>query len=143
MTIYHLHGDKHGETHLTPIDMIDYDAESGGSGSGSAKRVRVAPRFAAYDFGFAECIDPLQDTGLHVATRRQVLAVVRGQYEITTTSGESVVLQCGDLLVTDDIGTKGHWSKEVVGPEHLTMVSAGIPDDWEPPASGSHTPSEG
>ena len=135
MTIYHLHGDDAGETHLTPIETIVYDSEAAGESFGSSKRVRVGPTFAAYDLGFAECIDPLQDSGLHVATRRQLLAIMKGQYEIITTSGDQVVLQPGDLLFPDDVDSKGHWSKEVVGSEPLTMVSVGIPDDWELPKS--------
>ena len=102
---------------------------------GRPSAVRVGPTFAAYDLGFAECVDPLQDSGLHVATRRQMLAIMKGNYEIITTSGDQVVLQPGDLLFTDDVDSKGHWSKEVVGSEPLTMVSVGIPDDWELPKS--------
>jgi mannose-6-phosphate isomerase-like protein (cupin superfamily) len=127
MTVYHLHGDDTGETHLTPIELTLIDA--GESGEGSANRVRVMPRFPAYDLGLAEIVDPLQDTGIHEAPRRQFLAILRGEYEIITTSGEQVRLQPGDCLFTDDVGTSGHWSKEV-GDEPLTMVSVGVPDDW-------------
>lgn len=130
MTIYHLHGDETGETHMTPIELSEHDAGAAGEGEGSANRVRVMPKMPAYDLGYAETIDPLKDSGIHGAPRRQFLAILRGAYEITTSSGEKVRLQPGDCLITDDGDTKGHWSQEV-GDEPLTMVSVGMPDDYE------------
>jgi mannose-6-phosphate isomerase-like protein (cupin superfamily) len=132
MTIYHLHGDEQGETHLTPIDLTLIDANASGVGEGSANRVRVMPKFPAYDLGYAEMVDPLQDSGLHGAPRRQFLAILRGAYLITTTAGDEVRLVAGDCLITDDVNSKGHWSREV-GDEPLTMVSVGVPDDFVVP----------
>jgi mannose-6-phosphate isomerase-like protein (cupin superfamily) len=129
MTIYHLHGDEQGESRLTPIELTLIDAGAAGEGEGSASRVRTMPKFPAYDLGYAEMVDPLQDSGLHGAPRRQFLAILRGAYLITTSMGDEVRLEAGDCLITDDSDSKGHWSREV-GDEPLAMISVGIPDDF-------------
>ena len=51
MTIYHLHGDEQGESRLTPIELTLIDANAAGEGEGSANRVKVLPKFPAYDLG--------------------------------------------------------------------------------------------
>lgn len=134
MAMYHLHGDDAGETHLTPVELTLIDAAASGEGEGSANRVRTGPRFTTFDAGYAEIVDPLQDSGLHVAPRRALLAILRGGYFIKTTAGDEVTLQGGDCMFADDIGTKGHWSWEV-GDEPMTMLSIGVPDDFELPSS--------
>jgi hypothetical protein len=46
------------------------------------------------------------DDGLHTAPRRQVVAVLRGALEVTTTTGESRCLRAGDCLLADDVDSK-------------------------------------
>ena len=128
MTIYHLHGDNTGETHMTPIELSLIDVNEAGQGEGSANRVRVMGRVPAYDLSASEIVDPLKDTGIHVAPRRQFLVILQGEYLITTSSGVEVTLRAGDCVFTDDIGTRGHWSREV-GDTPLMLVSVGVPED--------------
>jgi len=134
MTLYHLYGDDAGETHLMPIELTLIDAAASGEGEGSANRVRSGPRFSAFDAGYAEIVDPLQDSGLHEAPRRALIVVLRGGYYIKTTAGDEVTLQGGDCMFADDVGTKGHWSWEV-GDEPMIMMSIGVPDEFELPGA--------
>jgi hypothetical protein len=129
MTVYHLHCDPAGDSHLSPIDLHLLDATGQGAG-----RVRVLGHFPAYDVSIAETIDRLEDQGLHPPPRRLFLAILAGTYEIETTAGDKVCLDPGDCLFVDDAGGKGHWSRDV-GDDPLVILSAGIPDDFVyPPA---------
>jgi mannose-6-phosphate isomerase-like protein (cupin superfamily) len=130
MTVYHLFADDAGESHLRPIDLHLIDATGQGAG-----RVRVLGGFPAYDVSIGETLDRLEDQGLHPPPRRQFLAILAGNYEIETTSGDKVRLAPGDCLFVDDAGGKGHWCRDV-GDDSLTILSAGIPDDFVyPPVS--------
>ena len=121
---------------MTPVDLTLFDVAATGEGEGSAHRVRVMGRVPAYDLSASEIVDPLKDTGIHGAPRRQFLVVLQGEYLITTSLGSEVKLKSGDCVFTDDMGTKGHWSREV-GKEPLALVSVGVPDEAElPPRVG-------
>lgn len=127
MTIYRLHGDGDGETHLTPVVLPNVDNPGEG-----INRVRAISDIPATSVGVAQLVDRMPDYGLHPAPWRQLLVLLAGEYEITTTVGDQCVLAVGDVLITDDLGTKGHHTRDC-GSDHLMMLSVRIPDDWEFP----------
>jgi hypothetical protein len=129
MTVYHQHTDEAGDSQLTPIELQLIDATGQGAG-----RVRVLPAIPAYEVSLGATIDRLDDQGLHPPPRRALLAILSGVYEIETTSGNKVRLGVGDCLFVDDAGSKGHWSRDI-GEDPLTILSAGIPDDFVYPTS--------
>jgi hypothetical protein len=55
--------------------------------------------------------------------------MMRGEHEITTTTGERVLLVPGDCIFVDDVGSKGHYSADV-GAEPMAMAAIDVPDDW-------------
>jgi hypothetical protein len=71
---------------------------------------------------------------LHPAPARRLLALLRGEYEIITNTGESCIVRAGDCLLADDVASKGHRTREV-GDERVMMVSVEIPADWVCPDS--------
>jgi hypothetical protein len=70
------------------------------------------------------------DQGLHQPPRRQVVVVLRGALEVTTTAGDRYRFGPGDCLLADDRDTKGHITRDV-GEELLMTMTIGIPADWE------------
>ena len=127
MRIVRLHGDDAGETHLTPIELPVVDDPGEG-----IDRVRALGGIPANGVGIAQLINRMPDYGLHPAPKRQLLILLGGEYEITTTTGDQVRLQAGDCLFTDDLLSQGHYTRDV-GADPLTLVSIEIPDDWEFP----------
>jgi hypothetical protein len=69
---------------------------------------------------------------MHEAPRRQFLVVLGGELEIVTTLGQQRRLQPGDVLLADDVGSKGHISRDV-GEYPLMLMAIGIGTDWEGP----------
>ena len=72
------------------------------------------------------------DVGMHNAPRRQLLIVLDGALEVVTSVDEREVLRPGDVLFADDVGTKGHISRDV-GDEPLSIMAIGVADDWRLP----------
>jgi hypothetical protein len=125
MTVFRVHGDAEGETHLTPIDLPVNETPVG--------RVRSMGDIPMIDGGLAEFVDCRKpDRGIHGAPRRQFIVVLRGVLEIETSLGRSERLAAGDVLLADDVGTKGHHSRDV-GDVPLTMMTVGLGDDWDGP----------
>lgn len=125
MTCYRVHGDAHGETHVTILDLPVRDTPAG--------TVRGMGDIPMIDGGMAQFVDCRKpDTGIHEAPRRQFVVVLGGVLEIETSLGERTHLAAGDVLLADDVATKGHHSRDV-GDVPLTMMTVGIGDAWEGP----------
>lgn len=129
MACFHLHGDAAGETHLRRLEFPYRDSPAG--------TVRGLHDIPATTAGFGEFLGRKPDVGFHHAPRRQLIVVLRGVLEIETTLGARQRLVPGDVLLADDLGTKGHASRDV-GDEPLALLAVGIAGGWEgPPGSGS------
>ena len=124
MTIYWIHGDESGETHLTQIDLSTFQ-----NPEVSATRVEGLLGIPATTLSFASMVERQNDDSLHAAPWRQFLVMLQGQHEIIATSGDRCLLERGDVLFTDDVGTRGHYSRDC-GDEHMIMVSVRVPDAW-------------
>lgn len=128
MTIYRIHGDESGETRLMQIEL----AKFGNTGMADT-RVEGLLGIPATTLALASIVERQSDESLHAAPWRQFLVMLQGQHEIITTSGDRCLLERGDVLFTDDVGTKGHYSRDC-GEQHMVMVSVRVPDDWEFPS---------
>ena len=126
MTCFHLHGDAAGDTHLDPLDLPVHDSAAG--------RVRGLHDIPATSVGFGEFVGRKPDVGVHHAPRRQFLVVLQGELEIVPTTGAGRRLQPGDVLLADDIGTKGHSSRDV-GEAALMVMAIALDPGWESPRS--------
>ena len=125
MICYRVHGDTDGETHVTPVEIPVSETPVGtvrGMGDIPTTTVGVAE--------FVGCRKP--DTGMHEPPRRAFIVVLGGELEIVTSLGQQTRLRAGDFLLADDMGTKGHISRDV-GEVPLTMMTIGIGSDWEAP----------
>ena len=122
MVCYHLQGDATGETHLTPLEFPVRETSAG--------FVRGLNDIPATTLGFGEFVGRKPDVGLHNAPRRQFLVVLGGELEILTSLGDSQRLGPGDVLLADDIGSKGHVSRDV-GADPLMLLAIGISSAWQ------------
>ena len=127
--VYRVCADEHGDTHVTLLELQAVDDP----GEGVA-RVRGLLGIPAINLGIVELVERMPGHELHPAPERRLLALLRGEYEIITSTGETCVVRAGDCLLADDVGSNGHRTREV-GDERVMMVSVQIPDDWECPES--------
>ena len=91
--------------------------------------VRGLSGIPATTTGFGEFVERKPDIGMHNAPRRQFLVVLQGVLEIVTSLDQGEHLRPGDVLLADDVGTKGHISRDV-GEEPLALMAVGIADGW-------------
>jgi hypothetical protein len=70
--------------------------------------------------------------GFHESPTRHLHVCIRGRFEVTTTSGASKIFEPGDVLLCEDMGSKGHVTREV-GDELRVALVLGIDDAWEVP----------
>ena len=124
MACFHMRGDADGETHLEPLRFPVKETYAG--------TVRGLNDIPVSTMGFGEFVGRKPDAGLHSAPRRQFLIVLKGVLELETSLGEQEHLRPGDVLLADDIGAKGHHSRDV-GEEPLSLLAIGIEPDWDGP----------
>jgi hypothetical protein len=124
MAFLHLHGDATGETNLAHLELPVSETHAG--------TVRGLSDIPVTTMGFGEFVGRKPDAGLHCAPRRQLLVVLRGVLELETSLGRQDHLRVGDVLLADDVGTKGHHSRDV-GDEPLMLMAIGIGSDWVAP----------
>ena len=124
MAQYHLFGDAAGETHLELLEMPVKETFAG--------TVRGLNDVPATTMGMGEFVGRKPDVGVHHAPRRQFLVVLGGELEIVTTVGQQQRLRPGDVLLADDVESKGHVSRDV-GEAPLMLMAVGIGGEWEGP----------
>jgi hypothetical protein len=117
-------GDESGETHLSDIQLMPTEYPQI-----KAVRLLSLSEIPATTVTISRLLDRRPDDGLHTAPRRQVVAVLRGALEITTTTGDRRCLRAGDCLLADDVDSKGHISRDV-GDEPLATLVVGIASEW-------------
>jgi hypothetical protein len=124
MSFLRVCGDEHGDTHLVPVELPEIT-----SADGLGRRFGLAG-IPTTTLSVGRLTEPKADQGLHTPPRRQVVVVLRGALEVTTTAGDRHRFGPGDCLLADDLGTKGHVTRDV-GDEYLMTMTIGIPDDWK------------
>ena len=124
MACFHLFGDADGQTHLSQLEFPVKETFAG--------TVRALNDVPVTTMGFGEFVGRKPDAGMHNAPRRQFLVVLKGVLELETSLGEHAHLRPGDVLLADDIGTKGHHSRDV-GDEPLSLLAIAIDEGWAGP----------
>ncbi|HWS44392.1 MAG TPA: hypothetical protein VN636_00895 [Acidimicrobiia bacterium] len=124
MACFVLHGNEAGETQVSRLNLPVKESYAG--------TFRGLNDIPTTTMGFAQFIGRKPDVGVHNAPRRQFLVVLGGELEIITTLGQHERLKPGDVLLADDVGTKGHISRDV-GEEPLMLMAIGIDGEWECP----------
>ncbi len=125
MACFRVHGEADGETHLTRLEFPTKDTVVG-----KVRGMTDVPMTSGGMAEFVDCRKP--DSGLHDAPRRAFIVVLGGVLEVETSLGQREELGPGDVLLADDVGSKGHFSRDV-GDAPLTMMTVGIGDGWDGP----------
>jgi hypothetical protein len=118
----HLHGDPGGETHLTEIEFPIRETHAG--------VVQGVSEIPALTMGMGAFVERKPDVGMHQAPKRQFLVVLQGELELLTSLDQRELLHPGDVLLADDIGTKGHISRDV-GNDRLMLMAIAIDPGWQ------------
>jgi hypothetical protein len=69
------------------------------------------------------------DQTWHPAPRRQIVVILTGNVEVTTTEGHTRRFGPGQLFLADDMGGKGHRTRTVDGPAEILV--APMPPDLD------------
>jgi hypothetical protein len=120
--------DESGETHLTSVDLPPIEGPVG-----NVNRFGLG-NIPTTTMTIGQLAERKFDQGWHPAPRRQIVVVLRGALEITTTTGDCERFGPGDCLLADDLDSKGHITRDV-GDEHLATLTIGIPVDWHFPGT--------
>jgi hypothetical protein len=124
VAVFHLHGEPDGDTYLRAVDLPAEETSAG--------KVRHISDIPVSSAGIGAFVGRKPDVGMHHAPRRALLVVLDGALEILTSLEQREVLVPGDVLFADDVGSKGHISRDV-GETALSIMSVGVEDSWSPP----------
>src|SRR5262245_11834970 len=119
--------DESGDTHLTEIELPPCQ----GVFENPPKMVGIND-IPATTLTIVDVQERLPDKDFHPAPRRQLVVVLRGTLEITTRSGDRERITVGDCLLADDMGSRGHLTRDV-GDVPLASVTVGIDPAWVAP----------
>src|ERR1700746_1338234 len=95
MTAYHMYSDEEKIWRFRRVEMKLQYRRSEHQGTSVSEEFDVGRAF------FASAPQG-EHVPLHAASRRQILVVLDGEYEFTSTTGEVMRLEKGDLLFADD-----------------------------------------
>jgi hypothetical protein len=127
-----VYADDAGETHLA--ELVVPDPAEPTPGGARAHALRDVPTTT---LEIHELLQRRPRLDLHPAPRRQLVIVLGGEFEITTTHGDRRRFGPGDCLFADDVEGKGH-THEDVGEDRLVTVAIGVGDDWRWPVADEH-----
>ncbi|MCH7972051.1 MAG: cupin domain-containing protein [Chloroflexi bacterium] len=65
----------------------------------------------------------------HPTPKRQFMAVLKGEFEVEVSDGETRVFAPGDLLLVEDISGKGHYTKIPESAEENLIIITQLPDN--------------
>lgn len=128
MKFVRVFADESKETHLKPIDLPAVEGQDG-----STKRFGLG-NIPTTTMTIGRLAERKFDQGWHTAPRRQIVVVLRGALEVTTTTGDCQRLGPGDCLLADDLDSQGHITRDV-GEEYVATLTVGVPAEWHFPGT--------
>ena len=121
-------GDDDGETHFADVELPTGPAPGAGS---------VAYLMLPVErMGYAEYPADQEEimVGFHVTEGRQFIMPLRGGFETWVSDGTSRKFTVGDLVFFDDLGSKGHLTKQLPGEARINLILS-MGDDWVSPTA--------
>jgi hypothetical protein len=126
LRITRVYADDAGETHFDSIDLAAQEHLQDRARSAGLASIPTTTMV------ISEMLERRPAWGLHAAPQRQLLVVLRGAFQITTSRGDRKRFQHGDCVLVEDLDGKGH-AFEDVGDELLAMLFIGVEGDWQWP----------
>ena len=130
LSVTRVYGDDTGETHLAGIDLPPEAPHPRGGG----RSIEVAD-VPVTTLALTEMRERRRAQEIHPPVRRQLVVLLQGQFEVSTSSGDRRRFGPGECLLVDDVASKGH-TFEDVGSEPLITIQAGIDAAWKWPGAG-------
>jgi len=120
MEILELYADEAGETHFrrktTEFEMRDFAPPSKPIGVSRELRATTVLVLSA---------PPGWDDDFHPTPRRQYAVALEGEATITVSDGETVEIRPGDVILLDDMDSKGHLTR-VAGDRDARFLMIGL-----------------
>ena len=116
-----IYADSDGETHFEDVEE-------------ETRKIEIAPT-AIFDIGqtrpASECFWAIPPAGhsadFHPPPKRFIVPILAGEMEITVSDGEVRRFKAGDIVLLDDVASKGHKSV-VVSQTALHSFLVGLPE---------------
>ena len=116
-----IYADSDGETHFEDVEE-------------ETQKVEIAPT-AIIDIGetrpASECslasFPPGYSDEFHPNLKRYIVPILAGEMEMTVSDGEVRRFKAGDIILTEDVASKGHKSV-VVGESAVNFSLVGLPE---------------
>eukprot|EP01119_Soliformovum_irregulare_P019663 TRINITY_DN627_c0_g1_i2.p1 TRINITY_DN627_c0_g1~~TRINITY_DN627_c0_g1_i2.p1 ORF type:complete len:147 (+),score=24.26 TRINITY_DN627_c0_g1_i2:798-1238(+) len=121
MEVTRVYADPQGESHFSTFSIPLNESGAIGSLSESFPASSITFRSTPGDYHF----------DFHNAPRRQFIINLNSAVKVTTSDGESRIIESGQVLFVEDTFGKGHISQSVNG-EKRNSVFIGVPDDFKP-----------
>jgi hypothetical protein len=125
--IARIYADDAGETHLA-----DYEFPFEAQGDNGQVRMRGLLDVPTGKLGIHDVLEKAPSADFHSTSPRKLIAVLRGTFEISASDGDRRRFGPGDILLTDDLNSKGHAFQDV-GTDTLLTVIAEIDEAWTYP----------
>jgi hypothetical protein len=90
-----------------------------------AAPLELAPLGAALSVSVMRADSDWAGGALHPAPRRQLLAVIAGGWQVTTSRGEHRTFGAGDCFVAEDVSGHGHRSRALSDASMAVVVALG------------------
>lgn len=118
MTIYtRLYSDEHGESHFADVEidltLTDY--------APPAPPLELSTTTPANQFGFMNAPAGWA-SDWHPSSARNIFFVLRGEWEVTASDGETRRFSTGSVLLVEDTTGKGHTSRVVSQTDSLAVI---------------------
>lgn len=122
MRITRVYADADGESHFDEVDIPLADGGPIG---------RMSERLPAHGVIFRET-EPGYDLDWHCAPRRQYIALLDGEIELTVSDGETRRFAGGDVLLVEDTTGKGHCTRHTRPERRRSLFIPLDPEDPSP-----------
>jgi len=121
--------DENGDSRLVEMDIpgpeVSYD------GDPRSLALRDIPASTVH---ITELLEWRPKLALHPPPRRQLVVILQGVLEISTTAGERRRFEAGDCLLAEDMEGKGHMTEDV-GTDRLVTLSIALLPEWRWPGT--------
>jgi hypothetical protein len=129
--IVRMHSDDAGHTTFTEVTIPGPSVVRDGA-------LAHELRFPGFGIEIAELLEWRPMLDLHRPPRRQLIIILQGAMEISTTNGERRKFTPGDCLLAEDMHGIGHRTEDV-GELRLVTLNIGVPDNWRLPEGAPQT----
>ena len=130
MKLRRVFADANGETHFERVEIAQFVRPEDGPPARAG--IKDIP---ATTLTVTTLLQRMPAGGPRPAPRRQLIVVLGGAMEVTTSSGDSERFDAGDCLLTEDLVGEGHTPRDV-GSDPLSTLTIGIDERWQFPTVG-------